>query len=196
MRATPTPCRSRADASGAPPGTILGPEIVAEARSARHAPAREPSPRARGQPKRQPLRRSSAAPALALIVLGAGMAAVAWKETLVRAFPPSAAFFARLGLPVNLRGLGLDGVDATVATEGGDAVLTLAGRIRNLRDAAVAVPTLRFAVRDKDGRELYHWTAPAPKTMLDPGETVPFKARLAAPPEQAQEVGVAFAENR
>ena len=58
-----------------------------------------------------------------------------------------------------------------------------------------AVPALRIAVRDKAHNELYSWTAPAPKTKLDAGETIVFRSRLAAPPEDGQDLMVSFADS-
>ena len=76
----------------------------------------------------------------------------------------------------------------------GPSTLTLEGRITNLRADATAVPALRIAVRDKSRRELYYWTAPAPKAQLAAGETVLFRSRLSTPPRGGQDLAVSFAE--
>lgn len=131
---------------------------------------------------------------LAAALLLGGSAAVAGKARVVAAFPPSEAVFATLGLPVNLSGLALGELRSSVATGDGPATLTLEGRITNIRPDATPVPALRIAVRDKEGRELYHWTAPAPKARLAAGETVLFRSRLTAPPRDGQMLAVSFAE--
>lgn len=136
-----------------------------------------------------------AAAGLALATLGGGMAAVACKARLVAAFPPSQAVFAAIGLPVNLDGLGLGEIRSTVVAGDGPATLTLEGHITNLRPEVTAVPPLRIAVRDKSRRELYYWTAPAPKAQLAAGETVLFRSRLSAPPGDGQDLAVSFAES-
>ncbi len=185
------------DAAPSPPA---GPEIVAEARF--HRRAGPPPVPARAARLRFPVRfrfpaawaANLAASALAVALVGGGMAAVAGKARLVAAFPPSEAVFAALGLPVNLDGLRLGEIRSTVETGDGGATLTLEGHITNLRSDATPVPMLRIAVRDKSRRELYYWTAPAPKAQLAVGETVLFRNRLSAPPRDGQDLAVSFAE--
>jgi hypothetical protein len=67
------------------------------------------------------------------------------------------------------------------------------GAIVNLRDSATASPNIRIALRGADKRELYVWTAPAPKSRLGPDEQVAFRTRLAAPPDGVSDVMVKFA---
>ena len=192
--------RHRAAPFDASPGTAAAapPEIVAEARFSRPATAgpRRPTP-ARARRPAEPRRAAAglAAAVLALATLGGGMAAVACKARLVAAFPPSQAVFAALGLPVNLDGLSLGEIRSTVVTGDGPATLTLEGHITNLRQEVTAVPSLRIAVRDKSRRELYYWTAPAPKAQLAVGETVLFRSRLSAPPRDGLDLAVSFAES-
>lgn len=180
-----------------------GPEITAEARSSRlQNNAAAASPAKRRPSLRRPTFRlptvhlpARAAPAVfAAVLLGGGLAAVAAKARVVAAFPPSEAVFATLGLPVNLSGLGLVDLRSTVESGDGSPTLTLEGQIANLRSSPTAVPRLRIAVRDKSRRELYYWTAPAPKAELASGERVVFRSRLSAPPRDGQDVVVSFAE--
>lgn len=174
---------------------LAGPEIVAQAQFDRT----EPRPRA-APPRRTRERRRRRRPSLALVTLLcigalplAGMAAVAQKERVVRAVPASAALFSALGLPVNLRGLAIGDLHGIVL--GGPAsVLALEGTVRNLRPGETRVPVLRIAVRDGHRREIYHWTIVAPKAQLAAGETLAFRARLAAPPAAGQDIIVGFAD--
>ena len=179
-----------------------GPEIVAEASSSRWrdevgAPEAVPPQRSR-VPRfslpRVALSAGTAAAVLAAALVGGGIAAMAGKARLVAAFPPSEAVFATLGVPVNLSGLSLGELRSTVDTGDGPPTLTLEGHITNLRPGPTPVPPLRIAVRDKSRRELYYWTAPAPKAQLASGETVLFRSRLTAPPRDGQDLAVSFAE--
>jgi hypothetical protein len=70
--------------------------------------------------------------------------------------------------------------------------LLVTGEIANLRDRETAAPNLRLALRNEDGRELYVWTARAPKSRLGAHERVTFRARLAAPPAGVRDVLVKF----
>jgi predicted Zn finger-like uncharacterized protein len=138
-------------------------------------------------------RNGAGAALIVLAIVAGGMAAAAWRAPIVRAMPGAARLFAAIGLPVNLRGLALDNVRTDIFDLGDRRVLVVEGAIVNLRDSATASPNIRIALRGADKRELYVWTAPAPKTRLGPDEQVAFRTRLAAPPDGASDVMVRFA---
>ena len=128
---------------------------------------------------------------ISLVIMG--MTAIAARATIVSVAPATAAVYAGVGLPVNLRGLSIANVHVTVAqrTEGpGELLIT--GEIENLRDGKTSVPDLHLALRGEDGREIYVWTAKGPKISLNARERVPFRARLAAPPAGVRDVLVKF----
>ena len=142
----------------------------------------------------RPWNRKSAGATLAVLaVVGGAMAAVAWRAPVVRAMPGAARLFAAVGLPVNLRGLALDNVRTNIFDLGDRRVLVVEGSIVNLRDSTTASPNIRIALRGADKRELYVWTAPAPKSKLGPDEQIAFRTRLAAPPDGVSDVMVRFA---
>jgi hypothetical protein len=124
----------------------------------------------------------------------AGTTTIAARSAIVRAAPATAMAYASLGMPVNLRGLAIEGVRATIAepAEGGRELL-VTGEIVNLRQAETPVLDLRLALRGEDQRELYVWTARKPKSRLGPHERVAFRARLAAPPSGVRDVLVKLA---
>ena len=187
------------------PTAHAGPEIVAQASASRWRSDEEtpdPAPRRRFRMRkpgfasvpRPTVRLRSGAAVLVAALLGGGLAAVAGKAGMVAAFPPAEAVFATLGVPVNLSGLSLGELRSTVESGDGLAILTLEGHITNLRSGPMPVPPLRIAVRDRSRRELYYWTAPAPKAQLASGETVLFRSRLTAPPRDGQDLAVSFAD--
>jgi hypothetical protein len=129
---------------------------------------------------------------LAFII--AATAAIAARAAIVRLAPATAAAYASLGMPVNLRGLSIDGVRATIVESSEDRrELLVAGEIANLRQAETLVPNLRITLRGDDRRVLYLWSLREPKSRLGPHERVAFRARLAAPPAGARDVLVKFA---
>ena len=136
-----------------------------------------------------------AAPALVFLAfMIAATAAIAARAAIVRVAPATAAAYASLGMPVNLRGLSIDGVRATIAGPSEDRRdLLITGEIVNLRQAETPVPNLRITLRGDDRRELYLWTAHEPKPRLGPHERVAFRARLAEPPAGVRDVLVKFA---
>jgi hypothetical protein len=106
----------------------------------------------------------------------------------------TAAAYASLGMPVNLRGLSIDSVRATISAPGDDRrELLVTGEIVNLRQVETPVPSLRLTLFGAGRRELYLWTAREPKSALGPHERVAFRARLAAPPAGVRDVLVKFA---
>jgi hypothetical protein len=134
------------------------------------------------------------APAFVLVGLVVmGTTAIAARATIVSVAPATAALYAGVGLPVNLRGLSIAKVHVTVAQQTeGPGELLITGEIENLRDTNTSVPDLRLALRGEDGREIYVWTAKGPKISLNPRERVPFRARLVAPPAGVRDVLVKF----
>ncbi len=147
-----------------------------------------------GDPGSPGTTRAGAAPALVfLAVMIAATAAIAGRAAIVRVAPATATAYASLGMPVNLRGLSIDSVRATIAEPSDDRrELLVTGEIVNLRQTETPVPNLRLALLGDDRRELYLWTA-RPKSPLGPHERVAFRARLAAPPAGVRDVLVKFA---
>ena len=132
--------------------------------------------------------------AIVATVIGA-MALIGLREKIVRISPRAAAPYAAVGLPVNLDGLAFAGVRSRVEREGTRRALVVEGEIVNLRRDANLLPPLALSVRGADGQDKYAWTTRAPKTRLEGGERVAFRARLTAPPEDGAEVLVRFARN-
>ena len=132
---------------------------------------------------------------LQIVILGlviADTAIIGWRADLVRAMPQTATFYARLGLPVNLRGLQFDSVAATAEWRDGEPVLIVNGKISNDTSKAEEVPSLRLVARNSEHRQIYSWaTAPA-RQALAPGETMPFRSELALPPPDTREIMVRF----
>ena len=112
----------------------------------------------------------------------------------MRAAPRLAGVYRSIGLPVNLRGLELAGIKSRVLSDAALPVLAIEGEIRNLRDRSQKIPDLQLSLRDATGREVYVWKAPPPKSDINSGESVYFRARLEAPPEAANAVRIQFAD--
>jgi len=176
-----------------------GQEINAEAFSER---TRQPSyeelygaaAKPRIPPPREPRRLRLPGAMLTIVTLiGITMSVIAFRGTIVRLWPQSNEIFAMAGFPVNQRGLDLQNVRVNLTHDGGQPILVVDGEIANRRTGKAQVPELRLAVRDTQGHEIYTWDAASPKTKLDGGETIAFRARLAAPPAEGHDVFVRFA---
>jgi predicted Zn finger-like uncharacterized protein len=127
---------------------------------------------------------------LGLILLDLGL--IGWRTDIVRIAPQTASLYAAIGLEVNLRGLVLAKVTTTTQTIDGVPVLQVQGQIVSTAKRTVAVPRLRFAVRNAGGNEIYAWTALPTRSLLSPGEALDFASRLASPPPETHDVLVRF----
>ena len=148
--------------------------------------------RTRMQERRKVKRRSSKWTALILVLLGFNVAMIGARNEVVRYLPQTASLFAAIGLPVNLRSLSFEDVKITKEERDGVPVLSVEGNIVSVSKRPVEVPRLRFAIRNTSGQEIYAWTAAAPRSILESGEKVEFRSRLASPPAEAADVMVRF----
>jgi predicted Zn finger-like uncharacterized protein len=134
---------------------------------------------------------------LLLVILGlliADAVIIGRRADLVRAMPHTAAFYARLGLPVNLRGVDFDGVSAVTEEHGNSSVLVVTGDVLNGTTDVQDVPQLRFALRNAAHEEIYSWTVAPARMTLPAGEVLTFRSELPAPPLDTQEVLVSFVD--
>jgi predicted Zn finger-like uncharacterized protein len=135
-------------------------------------------------------------PTIILLLAAALAGLLHWRANVVRVLPQTASLFAAAGLPVNLRGLSFDNVKTLLESRDGVMVLVVDGTIANLTRQPLDVPRLRFALRNGAGYEVYAWTALPTQAVLGPGDTVPFRSRLASPPADGQDVIVRFFNRR
>ena len=74
--------------------------------------------------------------------------------------------------------------------EGDTLVLVIEGDVINYSDRERTSPTIRFGLRDKEGREFYHWTMRLAEPRIRPRDWVAFDTRLERPPEDAHTVEI------
>jgi predicted Zn finger-like uncharacterized protein len=134
----------------------------------------------------------SAMQSVILVLLLLDAIVIGWRTDFVRLMPQTASFYARLGLPVNLRGLVFDNLNTEVEQHEGVPILVVEGEVFNQTRRIIDVPRLRFAIRNAARQEIYSWTAVLPRTLLSPRDAVPFRTRLASPPPDAHDVMVRF----
>jgi hypothetical protein len=159
---------------------------------ASYTPSRAPRPAARRL-------RPRAMPGLAAVIVALAAAnaiLVAWRSDIVRLMPQTASLYGAVGVPVNLRGLAFENMKMSKGEHEGVDVLVVDGSIVNVTGRAVEVPRLRLAVRNESKNEIYSWTAQPARTLLGPGETLPFRSRLASPPAETRDVLVRFFSRR
>ena len=144
------------------------------------------------QARRKQSRRSSRWTALVLVLVAGNVALIGARNEVVHYLPQTGSLFASIGLPVNLRNLKFEDVKLTTEADAGVNMLTVQGAIASEADRPVAVPRLRFALRNTTGQDVYSWTMQAPRSILEPGERLPFRSRIPAPKVDAADVMVRF----
>jgi predicted Zn finger-like uncharacterized protein len=159
----------------------------------------EAQARAAHPASRTPTARRRATGAMRALVLGMGgvcllMLVIGKRTAIVTAAPRSAALYAAIGLPVNIRGLEFADIKTTRLDEGA-LHLEISGRIRNVADRRTPVPRIAFDIRDARGVTLASWTESAPKRVLADNETVRFTAQATTLPEGYKDVVVRFASD-
>lgn len=148
--------------------------------------------RERLKTKRKKESRKSRWIAVALVLFAANIAMIGGRNEIVRYLPQTASLFAAIGLPVNLRNLEFEGLNISKETQDGVSILIIEGNVVNTSRKAVDVPRIRFAARTPAGQEVYTWTMQPPRSVLGPGDSMPFTSRLAAPPANAADILVRF----
>jgi predicted Zn finger-like uncharacterized protein len=152
--------------------------------------------RAKSRPPPRRSMRISSLPGLILVLVAICAALLGWRREIVRHLPQLAALYASIGLPVNLRGLAFADVKTRSETLDNVRVLIVEGTIVNIVSVPVEVPRLRFALRNTAGTEVYTWTAVPTQPVLPPGGKLPFRSRLASPPNDGHGVQVRFFTRR
>ncbi|MGA8319252.1 MAG: hypothetical protein WB774_00165 [Xanthobacteraceae bacterium] len=115
---------------------------------------------------------------LALILLDAIV--IGWRNDFVRLMPQTASFYARLGMPVNLRGVAFDNLSTSTEQHDGVPILVVEGEIVNETHKIVDVPRLRGA-QCRAARNLFlDCRIAAHLVVAGRCGAVPHPARLAA----------------
>ena len=125
---------------------------------------------------------------LALVAMG-----VVFRDNVVRAWPPTASFYAAIGLPVNPTGLVIEQVRAEPSLQEGHATLAVSGVIRNVVDRAVVAPPLRISLVNAQGKRVAGQIATLDNARIPPGETRHFVTSIVDPPYSAANLQVDFA---
>ncbi len=129
----------------------------------------------------------------AVVVIALIGIAVVFREGMVRAWPPTASFYAAIGLPVNPTGLVIEQVHAEPGLQEGHATLAVSGVIRNVVDRAVVAPPLRIDLVNAQGKRVAGQITTLDNARIPPGETRHFLTSIFDPPYSAANLSVTFA---
>jgi predicted Zn finger-like uncharacterized protein len=131
--------------------------------------------------------------AAAVVVIALMAIVVVFRDGVVRAWPPTASFYAAIGLPVNPTGLTIEQVRFEPALHEGHAALDVSGVIRNVVDRPVVVPPLRITLFNTQGKRVAGQIATVDNARIPPGETRHFMTSVLDPPYSAASLLVDFA---
>ncbi|GJD88806.1 hypothetical protein BHAOGJBA_2327 [Methylobacterium hispanicum] len=172
----------------------VGADVVENVPPAPAAKARRGGAKPR-RTARRGLPRLSPALAAGLVLAAVLPLACLARTAVVQAVPQSAALYAGIGLPVNLRGLEIRDVVAfrNPAEAGRPAELVLEGDLVGLARGTVPVPPLTVEVLDAGGLTLRSFAVAPPRAALGQGERARFHANLTDPPAQGRGLQIRFA---
>jgi hypothetical protein len=135
---------------------------------------------------------STGVAAMAALIVGL----IFWRTEVVRVLPQTAGFFKLAGINVNLRNLTIEDVRVSTETVNGAPVTVIEGSVAATGFKPAEIPRLRFVVRDASGTPVYAWNTVLDQAVVDPGEKVAFKSRLASPPPNGYDLVVRFFNKR
>lgn len=129
---------------------------------------------------------------LALLALSP-IAALAFPEHTVTAYPATIRIYQAMGQEVNAYGLAIRGVEAQRLVIDGHSMIAVKGEIINTSAAERRVPMLRLGLRAKHNDEVHHWIHDSEAPLLAPGQKTSFATRLPSPPEAGRNLEIRFA---
>ncbi len=133
---------------------------------------------------------------LCLAIAAIGYIAITQRVAVVRILPGSAWAYARIGLPVNIRGLDFADVAYTWESEAGRVILEVHGDIVNVAETQKDVPSVVFALRGENDGDVFQWEYDVVTEPLAAGARATFAVRIPTPPKSIKSVQVRFAKGR
>lgn len=115
---------------------------------------------------------------------------VVGRDAAVTAVPDLAGLYSAVGLPVNLDGFAIRGLEAERRGAGVAATLVVRGRIENVSQVARPVPPLVVGFRDDARTAAGTRSFDPPPRDIAPGEAAPFEVTMLAVPEKVDEIVV------
>ena len=141
--------------------------------------------------------REAAASGVIWAALGGGLvvliaAVILLRQDIAGIWPRTAGVYAKVGLPVNLVGLTIEGQHAQPMLKDGHADLAISGALRNIRGKPVIPPPIKVSLLAADGHAVATQIAMPGGAVIPPGETRRFVVDVLDPPVSAVNVEIAF----
>ena len=132
--------------------------------------------------------------AAAAAVLAIVAVAVLGRAEIVARWPSLNGIYAKVGLPAEPVGAGLElrEVNSAIVTSSGKPSLVVAGEVANISSIPRSIPPLTIRLRDGTNNVIATWKIFARPGKLPPGDTMPFQTSMASPPAGASSAVVTF----
>jgi predicted Zn finger-like uncharacterized protein len=133
--------------------------------------------------------------ALVIAVAGGGIAyAIVHRTEIVRAWPKSASAFSLIGMPANLYGVDITGVQVAAGVDATGPRIVVAGVLQSVSRTVEPVAWLRVALVDAAGKEVGNWMVDPGVAELAPGAIQRFRTIKRNPPRGELQAVVTFGE--
>ena len=127
---------------------------------------------------------------VALLVVAAVTAAIAFRGLIVEAVPSLGKAYAAVGLSVAETHLQLNNVNV-IGVYGRDEIsVAIQGEVANLTGRQLNAAEIVITLRSIDGRELTTQTIDPTRITLDPGGTYRFATEFVDPPANAHDISI------
>ncbi|MEQ8299708.1 MAG: zinc-ribbon domain-containing protein [Hyphomonas sp.] len=121
-----------------------------------------------------------------------GLAAIIFRNDVVKFWPESASAYKRVGFSVNRYGLEFENIERSRTFNDTIPVVTVSGKAVNVARSTVDTPAVRVSLMDERGEEVALKFGSITPSELDAGQTGTFKIVLEQAPMESFEIELSF----
>jgi predicted Zn finger-like uncharacterized protein len=121
-----------------------------------------------------------------------GLAAIIFRNDVVKFWPESATAYKRIGFSVNRFGLEFEAIERSRTFNDTIPVVTVSGRAVNVARSTVDTPAVRVSLMDERGKEVALKFGSITPAKLEAGETGTFRIVLEQAPMESFEIELSF----
>ncbi|MEQ9436354.1 MJ0042-type zinc finger domain-containing protein [Hyphomonas sp.] len=123
-----------------------------------------------------------------------GLAAIIFRNDVVKFWPESATAYKRIGFSVNRFGLEFENIERSRTFNDTIPVVTVTGKAVNVARSTVDTPAVRVSLMDERGEEVALKFGSITPAALDAGETGTFRIVLEQAPMESFEIELSFVD--
>ncbi|MFT5775721.1 DUF3426 domain-containing protein [Hyphomonas sp.] len=123
-----------------------------------------------------------------------GLAAIIFRNDVVKFWPESATAYKRAGFSVNRFGLEFENIERSRTFNDTIPVVTVSGKAVNVARSTVETPAVRVSLKDERGQQVAQKFGTITPSELDAGSTGTFRIVLAQAPMESFEIELSFVD--